>query len=420
MSKKFLFKDHGLFLCVAQKVAREQGEAFYHPANWENGSPTPNKDHVGYGVPGITLIDTFEDFIMEEKPDLLVFPDVGYGGEQERERRLGNKVFGTGRGEVLEDDRVFFRKILEKKKLPFAKYEVINTGIDDLRDKLKKLKDKWIKISMYRGIGETFYHKEYDNNTKQYLAHYETTVGALDKEVDFIIQDPIPAYVKNIGIECFVTDTGYLETVLYGLENKNSAYLGKAVKYSDLPKPLRQVSDAFLPVYKKYNVRGALSMEGHVCEKNLFFFDDPCMRFGSPPGEGICEVYSNLSDIMMNIADGKTIKAEISMPYVAEVMLQIREPGTGQLKIEFPPSQSDNVKIRNLCRIGGQYVHLMEDKEPIIGATVGRGKSYKEAQEQALDIAKKVKGNGVYFDPDGFEDINEQLKRMNKLGWERF
>ena len=161
-------------------------------------------------------------------------------------------------------------------------------------------------------------------------------------------------------------------------------------------------------------------MEGHVTEKNEFYYDDPCMRFGSPPGEGICIIYGNLDKVMMAIADGKLIKPEFTGSHVAEVMLQVREPGTGQVEIEIPKKYENNVMIRNLCKLDGKFHHLAVDKEPIIGAAVAVAHDPYTAMDNAMEIASKVKGDGVYFDVDGFDEIEESIKKMKKLGWEKF
>lgn len=415
MKEKCLVRDHGLFLCVAQRLAKDFGDVGYF-TDWENGAPTPSMDHVGEGLPGITRVNTWEDYIEEERPSLIVFPDVGHGSMQRRERNLGNTVFGTGRGEVLEDDRIFFRKILEKKGLPVAPYDTA-FSIDDLREKLKKVKDKYVKISLYRGIGETFHHKSYEYpETKTTLAEWEKELGILDKEVDFIIEDPIKAFVENIAIEWFFTKEGPLNRGLIGIENKNSFYLGKSIEYKDIPGSIKTVSDAFVPVFRKYDVRGAVSLEGHITEDNKFYYDDPCMRFGRPPVGSIVNSYKNFTPIAKSVAEGKLIDAEMLSKYVIEVMLQVREPGKGQIPIEFPEKYADNVIIANLCKIDGRYIHLAQDKEPIIGSVVATGNSIYDARDEALEIAAKVKGPGVYFDKDGFDMIEETIKKAKRIG----
>lgn len=410
--------DHGLFPFVAQKLSEFIPECYYF-THWENGAPMPQMDHIGHGLDGIIRVDSVYDVINDEKPGLIVFGDVGHGDWQEDLRQRGFSVFGTSRGELLEDDRIKFRKILEKLKLPVSPYVPVYGGIEELREKLQKVTDKYVKISMYRGAGETFHHKNYEES-KTEINRLGHVLDIFDKEVEFIIEDPIKAFVENVAIEWFLNDKGYLSHGIWGIENKNSAYLGKKCEFNKLPPVLKDIADKFLPIYKKYLVRGAISVEGHVTEDGKFWYDDPCMRFGSPPGEVIVEAYDNFPDVLKSIADNETIEPEMSDDYFTEVMLKVREPSDESINVEFPNKFSDSVKLRNLCKMNGKLSIIPQGKETIIGAAVGKGKSIDEAKEKAFNAAKSVKGEGIYYDKDGFDVIDEQIKKAKRAGLGEF
>lgn len=415
-SKKVVVIDHGLFPFMAQRLG-ESYDAYYFK-EWETGAPNPDGAFIGYGLPKVTRIDSIFDFLRLDKPDLVVFPDVGHGDWQECLKAQGHKVFGTAKGEILEDDRAFLRKLLEKLGLPVAPYKIINGGIDELRKELEKEKKKYVKISLYRGVAETFFYEDYKKSKGEldYLAH---KLGVLDKEVEFIIEDPIESMVE-VGAEWFFTDDGFLPKGMFGYEIKNKGYCGKIVSYDDLPKPLKVITDKFMPVYKKYNVRGALSTEVRITKDKKSYFIDPCMRFGSPPGEVLSEAYENMADIMLSVAEGKALMPKERFRYAAQVMLQTREALKGQLVLDIPERYSKSLKFRNLCRIKGQYYHLPSDEETVIGAAIGFGKSVEEAQYRALDAAKQMEDSMIYYDKDVFLKTDEQLKKAELVGMGEF
>ena len=412
-NKKCLVYDHGLFLYIAQRLAEDFGEVFYF-SEWESSAPLPDKDHIGYGVSGITRADTLEDVLLSEEPDLIVFPDVGHGGKQDFLRQAGDRVFGTCRGEVLEDDRVFLRKALEKLDLPVSPYQVINGGVDELRAELQKVKNKFVKVSLYRGICETFLHKNY-KCSKAELNRIAHALGILDGEVEFLIEDPIES-VCEVGAEWFFTDKGYLPIGMYGYEIKNKGYCGKICEYDDLPKPLKIITDKFAPLYKKYMVRGALSTEVRITKDQESYFIDPCMRFGSPPGECLSEIYENMAEIMWSVAGGDIVTPEPRFKYAAQVMLQSREAATEPMPIDIPEKYAKQVKLRCLCRIKGQYYYLPQDKETVIGAAIGLADTYEEAQEKALEAANEMEDSDLYYDKDVFEKANEQIEKAESVG----
>jgi hypothetical protein len=414
--KSVLLYDYGMFLYIAQRLAEHFDDVYYfHP--WEGSLPVPVMDHLGSGVPGVTKVSSFWDTLNQYKPDLVVFPDVGHSDLQEDLRSRGFNVFGTSKGEVLEFDRSMLRRVLKQVGLPVPPYKVV-VGIDALRKELERSTDKYIKISKYRGVCETFYHKNYKHSKAQLnkMAH---TLGVLDKSVEFIVEDPLESSVE-IGCEWFFTKTGYLPRGMYGYEIKNSAYCGLVCDLDEVPKALKVVMDKFLPVYHHYLVRGALSIELRVSKDgSKRYFIDPCMRFGSPPGEVLSEAYLNMGPLMMAVAEGEELEPRPRATYWAQLVLKARETVTDPLPLDFPPDLTRNLKFRNLACLDHQYYYLPlpGEQETIVGGAVGWGPLIKSAQAMALNAAEKLdSGDEVYWDLDAFEKADEQIKQGEKVG----
>jgi hypothetical protein len=411
--KKVLIHDNGLFPYLAPRLSEDFGEVFYH-TECGGASPTPDKSHIGFGLENITRVDSFEECLMEDKPDLIVFPDVGDGDKQVFLRSVGYRVFGSGKGEILEQDRVFLRKCLSKLGLPVAPYKVVTNGIDSLRDELAKAKNKFVKISYYRGIGETFKHDDYDKKSKFEINRIANVCGALDSEVEFVIEDPIESDAE-FGAEWFFADDGFLPVGMFGPEVKNKGYCGKVCDYKDLPKPLKLIMEKFTPLFKKYKVRGALSTEVRITKDGKPYFIDPCMRFGSPPGEVLSEAYENMAEIMWNVAEGKSVTPKPKAKYWAQIMLQCREAATYTMPINFDPKMARNLKFRYLCKIKNQHYYLPQAGETIIGAAIGWGETLKIAQNMAIRAAESVEAGDVFWDKDVFDMADEQIKKGEKF-----
>ena len=149
---------YGLFECFMALRLKESFGRVELFVPWKGSYPTPIKTLIGEGLSGVVKVDNF--FRDINKVDLFCFFDVGDGDIQDYLRSNGKRVFGTGKGDALEYDRVGFKKVLEKVGLPVAPYKVVK-GIIELRKELEKDENngRWVKVSTFRGICETFQSK---------------------------------------------------------------------------------------------------------------------------------------------------------------------------------------------------------------------------------------------------------------------
>ena len=107
---------YGMFeIYLGQAMANDFKEVqLYVP--WKGPFPTPDKLMVGYGIPGIKRVDSFEDD--EDQVDLFCFFDVGDGDKQAQLRRriaAGDKTLKPGA-------RVFGHHRCVRKKKAQIKY----------------------------------------------------------------------------------------------------------------------------------------------------------------------------------------------------------------------------------------------------------------------------------------------------------
>ena len=76
----------------------------YYWSEFRDPFPYHYKRYIGEGLPGIKRVSN--PWLYINDVDLVIFPDVGFGGETEFLRvDYGKLVWGTGLGEVLELNR---------------------------------------------------------------------------------------------------------------------------------------------------------------------------------------------------------------------------------------------------------------------------------------------------------------------------
>jgi hypothetical protein len=412
-NKTVLVRDHGLFHCLAERMARDFKEVFYFRP-WEESFPLPDKYIVGQGIPGLTRVDNFEDY--QDKVDLICFFDIYSGALQEKLRKDGHRVFGTGKGEILELDRIKFREILKREGLPVIKHKVI-TGLDALREHLKPLKDKWIKFSKFRGIKETFHFKDYFHS-RYMLDEIAVKAGVYQDLMRFIVEDPLKGV--EAAADWFVVDGKHLSAGMWGYENKDSGYIGKASTFEGLPEPIMDVCLGLEDVMGEYDVRGMVSLETRIAQDGDPYCIDPCMRGPSPPAELMCEMYENFSEIVWGVAGGEEIEPKMKAKYGAEVLLKSDLAREAVMAVSLKEEDREFLKFRNLCRIDGQYYHIPGDKETLIGAAIGMGDTLEEAQGNALEMCEKVQAEDVFWNKAVFDELDDTLDKAKKIGLVKF
>lgn len=407
-----LVYDYGVFMPVAMRLAEAYGEVFYF-CPWEGTYPTRDRLTIGEGVPGLTRVASFEEY--EDRADLIVFPDVGMAGKQAGLRERGKAVFGTGYAAELEQDRLLFKDVLKKQKLPVGPFKVFQ-GIDALADFLKS-HDKqllFVKVSTFRGNCET---ARFDS----YLAFIPTldrwakSLGGFRQQQEFIVEFPIDG--QEGGSDFFLSDGEYLPIGTYGYEVKDHGYIAKMMPLAKMPDAITYVNDRMTPVYREYRVSGAVSTEVRITTELKPHFTDACMRFGSPPAELICRAYENFPEIVLACARGEMVTPKPVAKYAAEVMISTEAARDGWVPLDYPKDLQKNILLRNLCCLDGQFYHIPQDNCTSLGAAVGFGDTREKAQAEALEYANEF---GFDFDSAIFDKVSEYLEEAKEYGLGEF
>jgi hypothetical protein len=217
--KKVLVLDVG-GMCIehAIRLGKDFGKVYYHSI-WQGAFPSFQNYAVGLGMENIERI--FKPFRYIDEVDLIFFGDIGLGDQASFLRREGHRVFGAGAGEVLEEERYKFRQLQKKLGLPTQKTKNL-TGITNLRNHLKTVKDRYVKLDVFRSDMESFHHKDIESS-EFLLDDLQSAFGPFKEEYDFVVEEPIKSDVE-IGIDGFFSEN-WLYPTLYGFE-MGEPYIG--------------------------------------------------------------------------------------------------------------------------------------------------------------------------------------------------
>jgi hypothetical protein len=214
-SIKVLFWDHGLFVDLATRMAKDVAKVYYYCPNFDPW-PKVNPTMIGYGLEGVTPIQNPWEII--KTIDLCVFPDTGFGDIQLQIKAMGIPVWGTLSGEELELDRELCKEVLGEVGLPVGPYQVVK-GVKRLREVLKSKKDQFVKISQFRGQGESFFAKDY-KSVEPKLDKLEYDLGPLKDTQEFDVEAALPDRIE-LGTDAYTVDGALPSKSLFGIEIKD-------------------------------------------------------------------------------------------------------------------------------------------------------------------------------------------------------
>jgi hypothetical protein len=401
--------DSGQFVSFADSLAKNFKKVYYYKPFVVNGFPTPSDNFVGYGY-NLELVDN--PFYDEENVSCYIFTDLYQAGLQKHLLSLGKNVFGAGDAETIETDRFKFRKMLEKLNLPHAPCVKIK-GIDKLETYLKTVRNKYVKISKYRNLHETFKHISWDHS-KSIIDSMRSSAGNLCDFVDFVVEDTIKSIIE-IGFDGFIISGEFPNKTPFGFEIKDICYLAKIMDYEKLPKVVQDINTKMKPYLKGYKM--LYSNEIRMTSKTVGYLTDPCMRNGSPPSELYTDLYENLAEIIYFGAQGKMIQPKFKAKYGGELIITSDLLACGiEQCIEVPEEIEQWVKLRFSYKYKGKYYCIPTLNYPEVGAVIAIGDSPEEVIEKLKDYCSKIIGHDLIMKTDKLDSAIGQLSELEKIG----
>jgi hypothetical protein len=406
-SKTALIYDNGIFAELAVTLAKSFGRVIYYTP-WTSGMPKSNPLMIGYGLEGVERVAS--PWGVFDEVDLWIFPDVYEGELQEYLVKQGKRVWGCRMGAELEIDRPKSKEQSRKLGIDIGPYKVVK-GLDALRKHLKANDDQWVKISGTRGDMETFGAPTYAR-VETRLDELEHNLGAMKKVMEFTVEQGIPDAIET-GYDGYVIDGEYPKGAMTGVEIKDEAYVMKVTSYAKLPKQVQSVNDKLKPALKRYGYRGFISTEVRCTKDGKAYLIDPCCRLGSPPSELYQNLIANIAEVMWYGAEGTLIEPEFKAKWGAEVLLISEWADQNWQHITFPRSIRQNVKLRNFCRIEGEYYVIPQSTGSAeIGAVVAMGETADAAIAEVKRLAELIEGHLLDKPVDALDQAREQLEKV--------
>lgn len=406
-SKTVLVYDYGQFVELAITLSKDFGRVLYFAPWVIGGSPTSPMRAIGDGIDGVERVDEIWSHI--DDVDLVVFPDVHEPELQEDMVKRGKRVWGCRGGAELEVDRVASKEIARRLGIKVPPYVVV-TGVDALTKHLQANNDQWVKIDGTRGDMETFHSPTFED-VEQQVDKLASDLGPKKNIMRFICEQSIDPAVEA-GYDGYTVDGKFPNESLIGIETKCQAYIGKTMRYAQLPAQVREVNDKLSPALKRYGYRGFISTEIR-CTKDLAYLIDPCCRCGSPPSELYQVMIDNLGEIIWEGAGGLVIEPEYRAKFGAMVLLQSEWASDEWQHVSFPEKYRENVKLHNLTVIDGEhYVIPFVDRRTQIGAVVAMGNTADEAINECKKICDEVKGHMIEKPVAALDKAREQLEKL--------
>lgn len=413
--------ENGGYHSFALELAKTYKKVYYYTP-WESAFPSMADAVVGSEWEDGEMLDTFDGYPLERIKDLyevlaevdcVICPDVYNYDFQEYVRSIGKPVFGCFGGGLLELDRIGARDYFKEQKIDLPDSKQI-VGIENLKKYLEKQKDKkWIKIGFYRKEFETFAHTDWFT-TEIKLDYLAFKLGPLKHIIEFSVESDLPD-LNEVGYDGFCVNGEYPAKAVAGCENKGVAYAGKVFDYKDLIEPIKAVNEGLAPLLKSVGYQGAISTEIRSDGKKHYLLEPSC-RLPSPPNELYQSMYTNLAEIVWEIANGKMPEIKTDKEYGLQMVLNInfQDELPTHIPISFPEKYRDNIKLKNPIKIDGNYYSLRINDIADIGAIIAKGDSLKECREKIEEVFNELKYPNCSSEMSHVDEAIEMFGKMEK------
>lgn len=402
----------GCYLNIAQELSK-YFEVFYY-SKYSNPFPMISFASIGSGYSNIRVVDNFWSNV--DMFDIFLFPDIYSKDMGTYLRKMGKMVWGGCESEVLETDRKLFKQELELNGMSVAPTKYI-TGVTQLMKYLEDKQDKWIKVSYYRGNMETFNHVNM-NQSKIWLDNLSTSMGPLGEGVEFSVEDSIDS-IAEVGYDGWTINGSMTNNVIWGVETKDSSYVGTHTEHSKLPQPVIDTNNQFKSILQKYGHTGFYSTEVRVGKDGLDYYTDPCMRAGHPPSNVYMGLVNNWDEIIIGGCNGELIEPTYSSKYGCELILKTTYCNKNFTPITIDPDFRDNLRIKGSFNQDGiDYIVPFEQggmgDMGQVASIVTFGDTPEGILKQAVEMANTVNCYGLSYDKDALNRSIESIKKIKE------
>lgn len=400
----------GSYLNVAQLLAPYFKKTYYH-SEFRDAFPHPALAAIGTGFEEFERVNNFWSNI--NSFDVIIFPDGGCQDIGDHLRSMGKLVFGASHMYDIEESRSSFNELLQRMNLPVPNSTVVK-GIPDLIKALKNKKNKWIKVSKWRNMVETYNWIDYISS-KFWLDELVHKMGPLANTdlVEFIIQDPIDA-IAELGCDGYTLNGQLPEALICGIECKDAGYVGKVER--KIPDPISYVNEKFAPVLSSFRSNGFYSTEIRYTKQDVSYYTDIAARAGMPPSSSYLYNITNWDKIIPSIASGLWVEPEYKSIYMVELILKSNYSRDGYLPVTFPDEFKYNITFKGAMKVDGKIFIVPFSLSNIdmveFGSVIVNDDNLDNAIAKALEIADSIKAYELRYDKAAADSIKEEINTL--------
>jgi hypothetical protein len=392
----FCVVDNGLFLPIAQRLAEEAKRVLYTPASWQRGFCSIKQACIGSGFDNLEHCLDF--WTQLDEIDCFVFPDIGNSGLQLHLESLGKAVWGSRNGDSIEVGRERFMRQLEAIGLEVAPHQVV-VGLGALREHLRPLEDKYIKISRWRGDMETTHWRNW-NMDAGWLDWLAVNLGPLKDTIRFLVFDKIETDLE-IGGDIYCVDGKWPSIALNGLEWKDSTYFAAVTNREHMPDQIQFIMEAIGPYLEEHRYRNQISFEVRV-KDDCFYWIDATQRGGMPSTASQLALWKNFPEIVLAGAQGELVEPEPAANFSIECMVKSKGDAQTWDSADIADELKPWLKLSSCCYHEGSYVFPPDESHAgDLGWLVAIANTPRETLERAKELADML--------PDGLDANLENL-----------
>jgi hypothetical protein len=413
--KTVLIIDSGWFCELGPRLARDFGDVLYW-SPWQSEFPYSQDAAIGAGLEGVVRVKDYHDALAFA--DLVVFPSLNDAGLQEHLRSQGKRVWGTGRAEALELDRVLLKDFLKRNGLPVVPYKLVR-GVEELKLVMQREDDIIIKLANgYRGDTETFCHSTWEMSAGWYF-DLVARLGPLGKRMLFLVEEKIEGFEG--GSDQFTVNGQLPSTVMIGYEIKDSCYVSTIKPLYEVAYPIRDVLVALGPEFQRFGMKQLFSTEVRIDKEGNGYFIDLAARFPSPPYGTMMENIENFSEILWYGSEGMLIQPTFRHRYGVELNLTSPWLEQNWQSVQIEGEDRRWVKLHNAMKQGSIYYSRPQFRENngetgALGSVIALGDDLKQTAKACIERAERVKGLRIEFNPSDLEKAQKTIDEGKSYG----
>ena len=416
----FLVKDALIYADIANGLADGGKNNVTYCTNWATGYPVFKDFAVGLDFEYLNKKDKhnnpllFWDEVLKGNWDCVANFDVHSQDEIVAIRKFfpDKSVWGSGRGEKIEADRIFLKQLIEAVGLPVNPYKIVK-GITALKEYIKSNPKKYVKLNIFRGDVESFFAKDLEYNRADFL-RTEQSLGPKAEDTMFICEEPIETDVE-IGFDGFFNGVNYGEKCFCGIEYHKNLYIAKVMEHDELPTPIYETMEALQPILEKMDYRGAISTEEKIVSDSKHYLLDICSRLPAPLSALYPVKIRNWAEFVYKTGLKQDCKMDIKAKYVGAFAISSMRGNTEYLPINVKKSDRDKVRFQSVCMLDGKY-HGVKGNETM-AVLIADGETKEEVVDKIKEYSKLVECPGGDTDSvDGIDKILEIFDDCEKSG----